>query len=73
MIHKYFDYRRRLRWVAAFLIFFFPSQVSLKRVQENNFTPLIHVSEQNNSALPNENMISLNMDARFIRIVSFTK
>ncbi len=73
MIHKYYDCRRQLRWVAAFLIFFLPSQVSLKKVKENNGTPLVNVSEQNNSTLLNENMMSLNKDARFIRIVNYIK
>jgi hypothetical protein len=73
MIHKYFDYRRRLPWIAAFLIFFLPSQVTLKKVPENNGVPLVQANEHNTSTLPNENMISLNMDARFMRLVNYRK
>ncbi len=64
MIHKYYEYRRPLFWVAAFSIFCLQSQVSLKKLQLNNYVPLVKNMEQlrntanNNSLLTNEPVVS---------------
>ncbi len=73
MIHKYYDYRRPLGRAAAFLIIFLYPQLPLKKLSENSFTPFVHVKQHNNPPLLNENMVSLNMDARFIQIVKYIK
>lgn len=41
MIHKYYDYRRPLFWVAAFLTVFIQTQVSFKQVKNYTGTPFV--------------------------------
>jgi hypothetical protein len=59
MIHKYYDYRRPLRWVAAFLIFFLQTHVPFKKGEENNFVPLINAGTINDTLLLNEPNFSI--------------
>jgi uncharacterized membrane protein YvbJ len=66
MIHKYYDYRRRLRWVAAFLIFFLPSQVSLKKAQENNFAHGVKKPVQLKNSSDNDIMLFNEKDFTFM-------
>jgi hypothetical protein len=53
MIHKYYDYRRPLRRVAAFLIFFLQTHAAFKKEEQNNFIPFTNAGTINDTLLWN--------------------
>jgi hypothetical protein len=59
MIHQYYDYRRPLRWVVVFLIFFLQTHVSFKKEEENNFIPFINTGTINDTLLLDATNVSI--------------
>jgi hypothetical protein len=63
MIHKYYDYRRPLRWVAVFLILFFQTHASLKKEEGDKFIPFTNAGTLNDTLLWNTTNVSIEYNA----------